>query len=367
MAMAQGLELLGSELLGRVLTLLAPHDLRASRLAARIFDEASRKHMERAATLKINPDCAPAPAGTGGARAGPSWARFPRLRRLVLGGWQPPHFADLRGILAGGGEGGLGVVEEVEVQYTCAPLDAPTWAAILRRTPRVAALGLGCPHEAWGADDALAALAAIVALAPHATRLDAFYWQLDAAAATSIAAYMPHLAALTLDSCWAAEGGPARQSELWAALPCTRLTELVVTARDSRQMLTCPPMEGAHWPRMRVLASVTLPAAHVAALARGLPGLQRLSMREWVGLDLPAGGAFKSLTGLELQSEVPSSFFRAAPLPRLFPALEWREWGAGRDNVAVECDVAGLSCLTRLKVDTIGRAVWDRIHLLSRL
>ena len=65
------LEALGAELLGQVLRHLPPADVRSARLAARIFDEASRQHLESSETLKL------CPANAGGARGGPDWTRFP--------------------------------------------------------------------------------------------------------------------------------------------------------------------------------------------------------------------------------------------------------------------------------------------------
>ena len=53
-----------------------PTDLHSARLAARIFDQASRGHMERSETLQLRP------SNVGG--VWPNWTRFPRLRRLVM-------------------------------------------------------------------------------------------------------------------------------------------------------------------------------------------------------------------------------------------------------------------------------------------
>ena len=89
-------ETLGVELWGEVLRhLLAagpfgwpPHsalcDLQSARLAARIFDQASREHMERYETMRLGlhhlHDL--------------NWARFPRLLRLEMIGknWESPNW-----------------------------------------------------------------------------------------------------------------------------------------------------------------------------------------------------------------------------------------------------------------------------------
>lgn len=298
--------LLGPELLGRALEGLPLADLRAARLAARIFDEASREHTSRTASVTL---IAGRFLRKYGPVPNPSWARFPRLRHLKLAGWDPDHYQLLRLVLAGGGDEPLAGVEEVTVRCTPrgAP-DAPTWAAILARAPRVAALRLVDSgyrdNDADGsaaADAALTALATAAALAPYVKRLDASEWPIGPASAALISANMPSLTSLVCKSPWGGKNRKdaptsADEAALWAALPCMRLTELRVSDDNwyarPRSPMGPPQTDRLPWPRMCVLELIRLPATHVVALARGLPGLQRLDAHpegDWEGLDLPPG------------------------------------------------------------------------------
>lgn len=392
----QSPQLPGPELLGRVLDHLARNDLRAARLAARAFDEASRKHCDSADTITLGAsNCAAPKVGAPKSKStktstapnvsayragpGPTWARFPRLRRLVIDMWDEEQFAGLRSIMAGGGAGALSGVEEVSA-YSDSDyaLDAPTWAAILRRTPRVAKLHLG-NRQPEDADAALAALATVAALAPCVTQLDAArFLEIDAEMAALIAAGMPQLTHLHVSPSPPSVGSEAGMQALWQALPCTRLAELKVEAWQP-VMLLPPPLDGLRWPQMRVLSGITLPATQAAGLARGLPGLIRLGFYpagEWASLEVPTSAAFESVTCLQLLDQVCNSFCRAAPLSRLFPALERLQWseGTGSEGAAIECDIPGLTRLTHLTLAdrqreslAISSDVWFRLQSMQRL
>lgn len=373
MAAPTGPRLLGPELLGRVLDLLPRDDLQSARLAARIFDKAPQKHTGRATILYLAPDTASIALNTAG-RRGPSWARLPRLRHLVLRGWDAQGFTALREAMASVGDGDLDGIEEVRADFCCYALDAPTWASVLRRTPYVAELLPG-PCNSLDADANIASIAAIAALAPHLKRLDAMVWELDAVSLAIIAAGMRSLEYVRLNwgvGPWTHAARVAAASRLWEALPCASLTELVSVGVLVKP---APPPAGSLWPRLRALSGVSLPGTQAAALAGAMPGLQRLSARpngDWDGLELPSGAALQSLTCLQVYS-ICGSFCRAAPLPRLFPALERLDWGGGSD-AAVERDIPGLTMLTHLELtDTWQRrimvscALSDRMHLLCRL
>lgn len=83
------LELLGGELLAAVLQCLpTKNDLHNARQASKLFDAASRNHLDRATTLTLEPGCICHHAG-----GQPNFARFPRLRRICLEEWRR-HSAD---------------------------------------------------------------------------------------------------------------------------------------------------------------------------------------------------------------------------------------------------------------------------------
>ncbi|KAI8469701.1 MAG: hypothetical protein J3K34DRAFT_521959 [Monoraphidium minutum] len=264
------------DLLGRVLERLPPRDVRAARLAARALDDAARAQLARAATLTLTP--ANAAAG-----AAPNWARFPRLRRLVLVGWQSASdsrrlenlFDDLASCSA---VAALAAVTDVAFVRSDR-LGAAALAAVLRRTPGAARIGLPALPQLWapGADGAqqLAVLSGAAAAAPRLRELRAPIHAFGAAAAAAVARLFPALEALSVGSL-AVGGAPAPGA--WAALPCGRLTALRFG------LFHCEPIppavtKGLHWPRLRELAGVELPAEQAAALAQGLPGLEALAAR----------------------------------------------------------------------------------------
>ena len=140
------LDALGAALLGQVLRHLPPADLRSARQAARIFDQASRQHLESFETLKLYP------SNAAGARGGPDWARFPRLRRLKLSCWMQQHGEALRTLFA---RGGAGLSSLRGVESFCAHVDATSWAAILCHAPAVTSVTISAswamspPLLAW--------------------------------------------------------------------------------------------------------------------------------------------------------------------------------------------------------------------------
>lgn len=396
MATAPGLNVLGPDLLGRVLELLPLKPLKDARLVARIFDTAAREHTTRMTTFVLSSWTVPKP-GSDDVAVPRCWARLPRLRRLVVRDWTELDMPRLHQIMASGSEEALGRVREVEAEFCSAILAPATWEAILARMPRVASVRLGYFIDTGYRNDVeIAVLETIASVAGRtATRLNLSNSRLDAAAVAVIASNMPHLASLSFNLGSAEEAGADGQSELWAALPCTRLTEFVLCCSD--QFLQPPPSEALPFARMRVLQGIVLPAEKVVALEQGLPRLEwlhALPEGEWADLELPARAAFASLTRLELAWDPSwplwewkrSSFHCSAQLPQLFPALERIESTVGLDAV-IGCDIASLSRLTHLGISQlclacthstslqsivlqkvgVDRRIWGRMHVLRNL
>lgn len=171
---------LGPELLGRVLSSLPAYDLHTARLASRIFDEASRAHTDRASTLWLKlVEFADLPR--------PDWARFPRLRRLVLHGfcgdrfpeelrdWFPPQATDAAAAALAG-------LEEVDAGDLC--LEAPLWGALLQQSPAVRRVVL--PMRAYDGWKRLALFATVASLAPRLEALCAEWFGFDPRSAALI-------------------------------------------------------------------------------------------------------------------------------------------------------------------------------------
>ena len=185
------LDTLGEELLGRVLATLPAADLQVARQASRILDRASRAHTDRAATLTLR-------SITAGRRAGgPDWARFPRLRRLVLRFWGAADCEALRGLFPVDAGALLGGLEELDASaHSCragrthvgrnpAPHAGPGHAA-----PAILFQEGGARAVFW---------AAVGALAPRLACLEAFYWRLDIDTAGLVARLLPALRTLSID------------------------------------------------------------------------------------------------------------------------------------------------------------------------
>ena len=162
------LENLGVELWGQVLRHLSPTDLRypqlddlqSARQATRVFEQASREHLERSETIQLSA------FNAGGARGGPDWTRFPRLRPLELVSLKQGDGEALCALFAPGGAG-LSSLREV---YSYRDMDAASWSALLEHAPAVRSVTI-LTSEAMHSDACLAAVATLASMAPQLSSL----------------------------------------------------------------------------------------------------------------------------------------------------------------------------------------------------
>lgn len=343
------LEELGPELLGRVLAHLPADDLRAARRTSRLFDEASRAHSGRAATLRLTP--ANVHASVLIRSPGPKWSRFPQLRRLELRGWRQEGelatrlqhcFADADAVLSAIQEvdalpGDDEDADQPDGQEASLEndLDGPTWTAVLKHMPGVTRINLPArPHRL---NEALCLVALTASLAPRLEELDASTWQIDAL----MASQMHGLRALWLG------GGDDITRAVWAALPLSTLTALHFIADAPLPQGNPHP---APWSKLLVLNGIILPASSVEDLVACAPNLQRLRASATGGgwAQLPAGtAALRSVTWACMYDCSDSFLLSPHHVARMLPNVERLElcgaYGSGTRQV-----LADLSPLTRL-------------------
>ena len=355
------MEALGAELLGQVLCYLPPEDLRSSRQAARIFDQASREHPEFFRTISLG--C----RNAGGARGGPNWARFPRLRRLSLFVWGRMHGEALCALFARGGAG-LSSLRKVDA-YLERDVDEKLWVSILKHAPGVTSVKLMWSLEEHSQHACLAVAATIGSLVPQLSQFDDSTPQPGAQLAGVIARTMPNLRSLKLRGLAGGRNNVEALTSAWEALPCSRLTTLAFEARPSVPWRVC---ETAHWPQLRRLHGIRLPGEGAVALARGLPSLEALDAA-------PEGqraGAGQAVFGRVRQARLADcceSFTAHARISSLLPSLE--RLTLWENNESITTDLADATRLTHLVLgsdsgtdfDTLQPRAWAALFTMSRL
>ena len=303
------LETLGAQLWGQVLRHLPLADLRSARQAARIFDQASREHLERSETMKLR-SC-----NAGGAHGGPDWARFPRLRRLELQSWEQQRAEALRALFA---RGGAGLSSLREVDCLCCPLDAMLWAAILKHAPAVTSITGQYMRAAQPGDACLAVIATIGSLAPQLSQFEDGTNSQFSEQAGIIARAMPNLRSLKL---WRLTDSSADEEALASVMGAPPFSQLTSLAFEDGSSVLPLVRESACWPQLRQLCGISLPGERAAALANGLPSLEFLGAApegEWAG-------APQAVFGRVRQARLGpccESFTAHARISSLMPSLE---------------------------------------------
>lgn len=382
------LTLLREELLGCVLQHLAPADLRAARQAAKLLDAASRNQLDAAATLHLTPH------NTDDGL--PTFARFPRLRRIVFMEWdasadEAAHLQKLRMYCPSTDKPHelciriknafmdtqpehLAGVTEVAVLHSAYTLSQALALLLGVRLCNVTCLHVG--GEGARPID-LNTLAAVVMTAPQLQRLRVHVLYCSDHVVEILTKAAPHLKSLTVSYV-----GNYRISGKGMHMVAARLVQLTSLDFERACADVYVPMDAAvdigRLQQLRVLRGISLPFGCVEMLAAGLPQLRVLEIApdgDW-GV---TSAVFRSVLHLKLTGGGSAGFCKAPALGRLFPSLQhlivffdqFRE--NCRDVVGHHVPLARLTGLLSLKLDMEAQAwplapgQWGAIAVMSNL
>lgn len=353
----------------QILWRLPKDDVQAARLAAKVFDEASRQQLESARAI-ITLTC----LGEWSA-AGPCLARFPRLRELTLkcrlSGCCDGPMVQQQLIAATGAATGLQLayLERTVIKGSGWPAaDSPVAgmaAAVegfLRRAPRAAAaVSLYC----WGGLPPM--LAHVRPLAPSLAELTLEVrdsQDLCGAAAALIASSMPALKSLSLSVPGGGRFETQIPAEFLAALPIARLTSLALPGIPWAWHSL--PLAATPWSALLELRGVSLTQSDAVLAAVATPKLRSLTAAmagSWPRREeLPV---FPALERVELiphhhigQAFNDSGVALADMAPQLARLVLTSEW-----ELAIKCNLAWATRLTRLEIGgACSKGVYRVVH-----
>jgi len=326
------------------------------RQACRLLDAASRTRVKSATSLRLN-------ASTTRQDALPNWSRFPHLRGLSIfdNAQERTNWRDCFDLTrlpqsdqqqARASLANITDLELRNVNHLPALL-----TTMLQHMPNVTRLALTCNAKP---SSRLAALC--VAAAPSSSKLEklTLSWPIDEEQAAYLTERLPNLKTLTCegtvadleDSDWedsedADEQREEARAQVWAALPCARLTALRGSMRGRRMPLPVDHSSlGLPWLQMRELHDVHLPFHLVEQLAAGLPNLV-VVVAQPTGVWGPTPAVFERVERVILGPCLEG--LEGAGFAKLFPVAQRLVLDAhgAADDISYY-NVAGMTALTHL-------------------